>query len=111
MANKKMLIIDPEKIKWEPHEQFPKGAWTKVLRIDKETGEKVILAKYDKGFHAPKHTHPSDENAIVLEGKAIGEKGTEIKKGMYFFIPANVEHGPTDIPDGCVLFIHFSGHK
>ena len=38
MASKKMLVVDPEKIKWEPHEQFLKGAWAKVLRIDEETG-------------------------------------------------------------------------
>jgi len=111
MASKKMVVVDPEKIKWEPVEQFPKGAWAKVLRIDEETGARVLLAKFDKGFHAPKHTHPSDESGIVLEGKAVDEKGTEIKRGMYFFIPAGVEHGPIDAPDGCVLFIHSSGRR
>jgi len=111
MASKKMVVVDPEKIKWEPHEQFPKGAWVKVLRVDEETGARVMLAKYDKGFHGSKHTHPSDESAIVLEGRAVGEKGAEIKRGMYFFIPAGVEHGSIDVPEGCVLFIHFSGRR
>jgi quercetin dioxygenase-like cupin family protein len=120
MANKEMVIVDLEKIKWEPIEQvlgrvgareseFMKGAWIKVLRIDKETGARVMLLKYPKGFRAPKHTHPSDESGMVLEGKTVNEKGTEIKKGMYFFIPAGVEHGPMDVPDGCVLLIHSSG--
>ena len=90
---------------------FMKGAWIKVLRIDKETGAKVMLLKYPKGFRAPKHTHSSDESGIVLEGKAINERGTEIKEGMYFFIAAGVEHGPMNVPEGCVLLIHSSGRK
>lgn len=114
-----MVIVDPEKISWEPIEQVVeragarepvalKGVWIKVLRIDKETGAKVMLLKYPKGFQVPRHTHPSDESGIVLEGKTINEKGTEIKKGMYFFIPAEVEHGPMNAPEGCVLLIHSS---
>jgi quercetin dioxygenase-like cupin family protein len=120
MASKKMVVVDPEKIKWEPIERMlervgtrapetPKGVFVKVLRIDEVTGARVLLLKYPKGFHAPKHTHPSDESGIVLEGKAVDEKGIEIKRGMHFFIPAGVEHGPMDVPDGCVLFIHSSG--
>jgi anti-sigma factor ChrR (cupin superfamily) len=120
MARKKMVVVDPEKIEWEPIERVlgrvgdrapeaPKGVWVKVLRIDEETGARVLLLKYPKGFHASKHTHHSDESGIVLEGKVVNEKGTEIKRGMHFFIPAGVEHGPMDVPDGCVLFIHSSG--
>jgi quercetin dioxygenase-like cupin family protein len=122
MASKEMAVVDPEKIKWEPIEQvlgkvgareseFMKEALIKVLRIDKETGAKVMLLKYPKGFHAPRHTHPSDESGIVLEGRTVNEKGTEIKAGMYFFIPAGVEHGPMNAPDGCVLLIHSTSRK
>ena len=86
MASKEMAVVDPEKIKWEPIEQvlgkvgareseFMKEALIKVLRIDKETGAKVMLLKYPKGFHAPRHTHPSDESGIVLEGRTVNEKG------------------------------------
>jgi len=115
MAKEKSVIVDPEKIKWQPIKELhelPKGtrgeAWAKLLRRDEETGATVVLAKFEKGFHAPKHTHPSDESGIVLEGKVVDEKGTKIKRGMYFFIPAGVEHGPINAPDGCVLFIHSS---
>jgi quercetin dioxygenase-like cupin family protein len=122
MAGEEMVIVDPEKIKWQPIEQvlgkvgaleseLMKGAWIKVLRVDQQTGAKVMFLKYPKGFHAPRHTHPSDESGIVLEGKTINEKGTEIKEGMYFFIPAGVEHGPMNVPDGCVLLVHSSGRR
>ena len=109
MARKKMVVVDPEKIEWEPVEQLQKGAWAKLLSLDEETGAMALLGKFDKGFHEPKHKHPSDCDAIVLEGKLVDEKGNEIKRGMYFFAPAGVEHGPFDAPEGCVLFVYFNG--
>ena len=48
----------------------------------------------------------------VLEGKLVDEKGNEIKKGMYWFVPTGVEHGDPSIdhaPEGCVAFIYFNG--
>ena len=111
MARKKMVVVDPEKIEWEPveHPKVPKGMWAKLLSHDEETGAMTLLAKFDKGFHEPRHTHPSDADVMVLEGKLVDGKVGEIKKGMYWFIPAGVEHGPEDAPEGCVLFIHFYG--
>ncbi len=113
MARKKMVVVDPEKIEWETvvvKKQLPKGAWAKVLSHDEETGAMAMLAKFDKGFHESKVTHPSDEVGMVLEGKWVDERGNEIKKGMYWFIPAGVEHGCTvDAPEGCVVFVYFNG--
>lgn len=109
MVRKKMVIVDPEKVKWERVEQLPKGAFAKLLKLDEETGAATVLAKFEKGFHEPRHKHPSDTFAMVLEGKLVGGKEGEIKKGMYWFIPAGVEHGPADAPEGCVLLIHFYG--
>jgi len=100
------------KIAWQTivgGQQLPKGSWAKVLRIDEKTGAMTGLVKVDRGFHEPKHKHPSDEDRMVLEGKLVDEKGNEIKKGMYWFTPAGVEHGPVDAPEGCVLFVHFNG--
>lgn len=107
-----MVIADPEKIKWEPGEQLKeevKGAWYKILSRDEETGAMAFLAKADKGFHERKHTDRSDCHVIVLEGKLVDEKGNEIKKVMYWFVPAGVEHGPIDVPEGCVLFAYING--
>ena len=124
MARKKMVVVDPEKIEWETVEralerlgrgreaarapEVVKRAWVKVLSHDEETGAMAVLGKFDKGFHEPKHKHPSDVHFIVLEGKLV-EKGNEIKKGMYCFTPAGVEHGPEDAPEGCVLFVYING--
>jgi len=121
MVRKKMVIVDPEKIEWEPVEQFSKklglkqpkhlskGLWVKLLSHDEETGAMAVLGKFDKGFHESKHTHPSDAHFVVLEGKLVDEKGNEIKRGMYCFTPAGVEHGPYEAPEGCVLFVYLNG--
>jgi len=125
MASKKMVVVDTEKIGWEPFEralerlgrgreaarapEVVKRAWVKVLSHDEETGAMAVLGKFDKGFHEPKHKHPSDCDVMVLEGKLVDGKVGEIRKGMYWFIPAGVEHGPEDAPEGCVLFVHLYG--
>lgn len=125
MARKKTVVVDPEKIEWETVEralgrlgrgpevahapEVVKRALVKVLSHDEETGAIAGFAKFDKGYHESKHTHPSDNFFTVLEGKLVDEKGNEIKKGMYCFTPAGVEHGPFDAPEGCVLFFHLNG--
>lgn len=111
MASKNIVIVDPEKIKWERAEHLPQGAWTKMLRGDKETGTMILLFKADKDFHYPKHRHSSDESGVVLEGEVIDDKGAEIKRGMYYYITAGVEHGPFSTHEGYTLLIHFSGPK
>jgi len=88
---------------------LPKGLWGELLNLDEETGAMALLDKFDKGFHEPKHTHPSDNFLTVPERKLVDEKGNEIKKGMYVFTPAGVEHVPLDAPEGCVLFAYFNG--
>ncbi len=110
MVGRKMAVVDPEKIKWEPVEEYQGRAWRKVLSRDQETGAMATLFKVDKGFHSPKHKDPYGVHIMVLEGGGVvDEKGTEVKKGMYWFIPAGVEHGPIDMPEGCLAFIYFTG--
>ena len=119
-----MVVVDPKTIGWETVEramerlgrrevarapEAVKRAWVKVLSHDEEKGAIALLGKFDKGFHEPKHTHTSDVHVIVPEGKLIEKKAGEIKKSMYWFTPAGVEHGPEDASEGCVLFVYING--
>ena len=106
-----MLVVDPGKIQWEPigHTEVAKGVWVKVLNHDEETGAMALLGKLDKGFHEAKHKHSSDCDVMILEGKLVDGKGNEIKRGMYVFFRAGVEHGPFDAPEGCILFVYSNG--
>ena len=109
------MVADPEKIEWGTVERAPevvKKTWLKVLSYDEETGATAALGKLGEGFHESEHNHPSDCGFMILEGKLVDEKGNEIKKGMYWFVPAGVEHGDPSIDhalEGCVAFIYFNG--
>jgi len=110
LAEEKILIVDPEKLEWQPIKQLPPGAWIKTLRVDKKTGASACLVKFDKGFREPRHAHPSGHDVIVLKGRLLDDEGREIlREGMYFYAPARVEHGPVTAPEGCILFVYFDG--
>jgi len=110
MASKKKLVVaDPEKMEWGSLETLPKGTWVKILMRDEETGAMALIAKTEKGMKVGKHKHPSDCHALVLEGKLVDGEAGEIKKGMYCFFPANVEHGPEEVEAGTVLFLYANG--
>ena len=109
MGNKKIVVADPEKMEWESLEQAPKGTLVKILMRDEETGVMTLIAKTEKSMKAAKHKHPSDCHVLVLEGKLIDEKMGEIKKGMYCFFPANVEHGPETTDEGTIFFLYANG--
>jgi len=114
MARKKVVVVDPGKIKWEPVEEAPEGVWAKLLWTDKKTGAMATLTKFDKRLRGrePKHKHPQDRHGLVLEGKAIHEIGRskkEIKRGMYVFLPAGVEHRIIYVRKGTVIFGYVSG--
>jgi len=106
---RKMIVIDPEEIEWEAVKELPDGASIKILSADEQTGAFSALFKFDKGFHEPRHTHPSDHDILILEGKLVDPEGNEVKKGMFFFAPAGKEHGPFDAPDGCIFYGYFNG--
>ena len=106
---RKKIILDPREIEWQPIEQLPKGAWIKMLSLDEESGAFSALFKFDKGFKEPKHSHPSDHDIFILDGKLVDDEGNETKKGMFFFAPAGDEHGPFYAPEGCIFYGYFNG--
>jgi len=114
MARKKLVVVDPKKIKWEPAEEAPKGVWTKLLWSDKKTGATATLTKFDKSLRGcePEHKHPQDRHGLVLEGKMVYEIGRskkEIKRGMYAVLPAGVEHSVIYVRKGTVVFGYVGG--
>ena len=106
---RKMVVIDPEELEWEPIKELPKGARIKMLSHDEETEAFSALFKFDKGYNEPRHSHPSDHDILILEGKLVDFEGNETKKGMFFFAPAKQEHGPFTAPEGCIFYGYFNG--
>jgi quercetin dioxygenase-like cupin family protein len=106
---RKMAVVNPMEVEWQPINELPEGAWIKMLSLDEETGVFSAIFKFEKGYHEPKHTHPSDHDILILEGRLVDSEGRAVEKGMFFFAPAGEEHGPYDAPDGCVFYGYFNG--
>src|ERR1041384_4606330 len=56
----------------------------------------VARAEFQPGAVAPKHTHPGEEFAYVLEGELVveveGKPALKLKAGDSFFVPAGQVH-------------------
>ena len=61
-------------------------------------GREIILARgeFNSGAAAPKHTHPGEEVAYILEGELAleieGKPPMVLKPGDVFFVPAGTIH-------------------
>lgn len=95
------------------HESQPAKSWqtgihrTDLLRQDLHAaGHEVIQARVDidPGVSSPKHSHPGEEVAYVLEGtfeyQLEGRAPVTLKAGDSLFIPAGVAHVAKNIGQG-----------
>ena len=107
---KGFITITADELDWEEDQYLtlPKGVQTKVLAIDKSRNLMDMQIKFPPGYIEPRHTHDSSHNKAVLEGKMIVE-GKTLERGGYVYAEPNIEHGPYEYPEGCVVFIHFEG--
>lgn len=67
-------------------------------------GEKMmmVLNVTLPGHTVPLHWHPHEQIGVVYDGKAklrIGDEERTVKKGDFYYIPANVPHSDTAIGD------------
>jgi quercetin dioxygenase-like cupin family protein len=62
------------------------------------TGREAVMtrAEFQPGAETPKHTHPGEEVAFVVEGELTitiaGKPPTKLKAGESFFVPAGTVH-------------------
>lgn len=75
---------------------------TEVLRHDIDAGREIVQVRVDfaPGAAFPKHTHPGEEIAYVLEGTMEYElrgKQVTVKTGEALFIPAGVVHSARNV--------------
>ena len=107
---KGFVTIAANEIDWEDDQilVLPEGVKSKVLAIDKSRNLMDMMGKFPPGYVEPRHTHDSSHNIVVLEGKMIVE-GKTLERGGYVYAEPNIEHGPYEYPEGCVVFAHFEG--
>lgn len=69
-------------------------------------GHEAIQVRVDfaPGASAPKHNHPGEEIAYVIEGaleyQLDGQKPVTLKAGQSLFIPTGVAHSARNVGDG-----------
>ena len=81
------------------HAQQPGFKRVELQRHDLGTaGHEAVLARgeFNPGAAAPKHTHPGEEVAYVLEGQVVleieGKPPATLQAGDVFFVPAGTVH-------------------
>jgi quercetin dioxygenase-like cupin family protein len=61
----------------------------------------VMRGEFDVGAGTPKHTHPGEEAAYILEGEVLleidGKPPATLKAGDIFFVPAGHVHSAKNV--------------
>jgi len=88
--------------KWGPAPpMLPAGAQIAVLAGDPtKAGPYTVRLKFPANYDIPAHSHPTDENVVVVSGVLFAGMGTKLDKkagsglgaGGFALMPANVNH-------------------
>lgn len=97
MSSKYFIDLEkcPEIVQFE-------GLTTKVLTGLNNEKMMMVLTSTMPNCEAPMHKHPHEQIGMVYDGEAflqIGDEVRHVKKGDFYCIPANVEHGDKTIGD------------
>ena len=79
-----------------------RGAWLKLLSLNKERNYAVLLGRLEAGVRYPAHTHPGAEELYILTGDLhIGERA--LGPGDFHHADAGTAHGVNYSVEGCTL--------
>lgn len=87
-------------LKKAPKIKQMKGLETTILTGLSGTKMMMVLSTTLPRHSVPLHSHPHEQIGMVYSGKAVLTVGDEekiVKKGDFYCIPANVQHGDTCI--------------
>jgi len=79
-----------------------RGAWVKLLSLEKERGYAVLLGKLGPGVRYPAHTHFGPEDLYILTGDLhLGDRA--LSAGDFHHSDAGTSHGVNYSKEGCTL--------
>jgi len=83
--------------------QLPvRGAWIKLLSLERGRGYAVLLGRLEPGMRYPAHTHAGPEELLVLSGDLhIG--GLTLGPGDFHHSDAGTSHEDNHSVEGCTL--------
>jgi quercetin dioxygenase-like cupin family protein len=96
------VMENPGTAKWgAAPPMLPAGAQIAVLTGDPtKAGPYTVRLKFPANYDIPAHSHPTDENVVVVSGTLFTGMGTKLDKkagsalgvGGFALMPANVNH-------------------
>lgn len=106
----KSKVIQPDKIKWEPHPQLANAKVSYFLsKRDENADLTCLLVRLPAGSQVEKHIHENSDDIIyVVKGKAkmwidqIGD--VPLVEGAFIRIPKGVLHQPHDIEEDMLIY-------
>jgi mannose-6-phosphate isomerase-like protein (cupin superfamily) len=106
----KIKIVQPDKIKWEPHPQLADARVAYLLsNRDDGAGFTCLLVNLPVGTKVERHIHENSDDIIyVVKGKAkmwidgIGD--VPMVPGVFVRIPKGVLHQPRDIEEDVLVY-------
>ena len=103
-----VISTDANATEWveRPNPKNGMSSFMKVLHEDGETGVRVSLNFYPRGFVTRWHTHPCAHGMYVLEGILKTHEGV-YGPGSFVWFPEGItaEHGATAETDVLTMFI------
>jgi quercetin dioxygenase-like cupin family protein len=103
-AQKPHVVADPKEANWGPAPpMLPPGAQIAVLSGDPmKPSAYAVRLKFPANYAIPAHSHPTDENVVVVSGAVTFGMGDKLTKGAasnktlpvggFAQMPANVNH-------------------
>ena len=106
--DKKAVIVDANQMEWteSPNPKIPMSNYSKLLHEDADTGMRITLVLYPKGFVTKWHKHPCGHGMYVLQGILKTSEGI-CGPGSFIWFEEGIvaEHGATAETDVLTLFI------
>jgi hypothetical protein len=103
---KRAHIVYAHLMRWEPLTvPNSKGrAWIKTQNIDRETGARSALIKYERGFTHEGGTSEFPADIVMLKGEMTCGDRT-YSEGTYHFRPKGSSTGPVEAKNDCVRLV------
>jgi quercetin dioxygenase-like cupin family protein len=79
-----------------------RGAWVKLLSIERDRGYAVLLGKLEPGVRYPPHVHPGPEDLYILTGD-LHISGRRLGPGDFHHADTGSRHEVNYSEEGCTL--------
>jgi quercetin dioxygenase-like cupin family protein len=79
-----------------------RGAWIKLLSLERERGYAVLLGRLEAGVRYPAHTHEGSEDLYIITGDLhLGDR--KLGPGDFHHSDSGTAHGVNHSVEGCTL--------